>query len=47
VESNLAEITASLTPKLSSKSFGLTPRELDVANLVKNGLTNQEISEIL
>jgi PAS domain S-box-containing protein len=47
VESNLAEITSSLTPKLVSKSIGLTPRELDVANLVKNGLTNQEISEIL
>lgn len=47
VESNLAEITSSLTPKLISKSIGLTPRELDVANLVKNGLTNQEISEIL
>jgi PAS domain S-box-containing protein len=47
VESNLAEITSSLTPKLFSKSIGLTPRELDVANLVKNGLTNQEISEIL
>lgn len=47
VESNLAEITASLTPKLFSKSIGLTPRELDVANLVKNGLTSQEISETL
>ena len=47
VDSNLAEITASLTPKLFSKSIGLTPRELDVANLVKNGLTSQEISETL
>jgi PAS domain S-box-containing protein len=47
VESNLTEITSSLTPKLFSKSIGLTPRELDVANLVKNGLTSQEISETL
>ena len=47
VDSNLAEITSSLTPKLFSKSIGLTPRELDVANLVKNGLTSQEISETL
>jgi PAS domain S-box-containing protein len=47
VESNLAEITSSLTPKLFSKSIGLTPRELDVANLVKNGLTSQEISDTL
>ena len=47
VESNLAEITSSLTPKLFSESIGLTPRELDVANLVKNGLTSQEISDTL
>jgi PAS domain S-box-containing protein len=47
VESNLAEITSSFTPKLFSKSIGLTPRELDVANLVKNGLTSQEISDTL
>ena len=47
VESNLTEITASLTPKLFSKSIGLTPRELDVANLVKNGLTIQEIAQTL
>ena len=47
VESNLTEITASLTPKLFSKSIGLTPRELDVANLVKYGLTIQEIAQTL
>jgi PAS domain S-box-containing protein len=47
VESNLAEITSSLTPKLFSKSIGLTPRELDVANLVKNGLSIQEIAKTL
>jgi PAS domain S-box-containing protein len=47
VESNLAEITSSLTPKLFSKSIGFTPRELDVANLVKNGLSIQEIAQTL
>jgi PAS domain S-box-containing protein len=47
VESNLIEITSPFTPKLLSKSIGLTPRELDVANLVKKGLTIQEIAQTL
>jgi PAS domain S-box-containing protein len=47
VESNMKAITSSLVPKLASGSIGLTPRELEVANLVKNGLSNQEISDAL
>ena len=47
IESNLNDIVSSFTHKLSSKYHGLTPTEIQIANLVKQGRTTKEIAEIL
>lgn len=47
IESNLNEIISPFTHKLSSKYLNLTPTQIQVANLVKQGKTNKDISEIL
>jgi len=47
LESNLNEIVSPFTRKLSSKYLNLTPTQIQVANLVKHGKTNKDISEIL
>ncbi|MFP3928532.1 MAG: PAS domain S-box protein [Desulfobacteraceae bacterium] len=47
VESNLDKITSPLISRLSSSSLGLTPMEIRVAQLVREGLTNKEIAGIL
>lgn len=47
LETNLEKITSPLVSKLSSTFLGLTPMEIRVANLVKEGLMNKEIAELL
>jgi len=47
LESNLKDITSSFAYSLSSRHLNLTPGEVKVANLVKQGKTSKEISEIL
>ena len=47
LESDLARITSPLINKLSSSYFKLTPMEIRIANLVKDGFTNKETTEEL
>ncbi|MBT3312390.1 MAG: PAS domain S-box protein [Desulfobacterales bacterium] len=47
LESNINEITAPFTSKLSSEYLYFSPTEIQVANLVKNGKTNKEVAEVL
>ncbi len=47
LESNLSNITSPLISRLSSSSLGLTPMEIRVAQLVREGLTNKEMAGIL
>lgn len=47
LEMNLEKITSPLVTRLSSAFLGLTPMEIRVANLVKEGLTNKEIADLL
>ncbi|MBW1744130.1 MAG: PAS domain S-box protein [Deltaproteobacteria bacterium] len=47
VESNLREIVSPFLRKLTSMYFGLTPKEIQIAGLIKQGKTTKEIAEFL
>lgn len=47
ISANLDKIVSSFSRKLSSKYFKLTPKEIQIANLIKQGHTNKEMAEIL
>lgn len=47
LESNLINIISPFSHRLSSRHLNLTPKELQVANLIKEGRTTKEIGEML
>lgn len=44
---HLGRLTSSFGSKITKKSFKLTPREIEVCNMVKGGLTSKDISYLL
>ncbi len=46
LESNLHNIVSPFSSRLTSKSLNLTPAELDIANLIREGKTSKEIASI-
>lgn len=47
LKKNIDDIASPLVSKLSSKFLNLTPMEIKVASLVKDGVVNKDIAEIL
>ena len=47
IESNLKEITSTISPDLLSQFSKLTPAEIEVADLIRRGKTTKEIAQLL
>ncbi len=47
IEENLTNIISPFIKKISSKQIGLSPKELQVCSMIKEGMTHKEIAEIL
>jgi PAS domain S-box-containing protein len=47
IQTNLDEITSPFSPNLSSRHFNLTPKEIQIANFIRQGNTNKEIAGIM
>ncbi len=47
IESNLDEVVSSFALKFSKTDLNLTPTEIQVANLIKQGKRSKEIADLL
>jgi len=47
IETNFAEILSPFVLHFSAHKYRLTPKEIQIANLIKQGKTNKEIAEIM
>jgi len=47
IQKNIQEITNTFAKDLTQKYNNLTPREIQIANLIKQGRTNKEIAKLL
>lgn len=47
LESNLEELASSFGRKISQSNLRLTSREIEICNMIKNGLTTKDIARIL
>jgi DNA-binding CsgD family transcriptional regulator len=47
LEKNLTNLTSSFGRSVSEKRFKLSPREVEIANLIKNGIGSKEICSML
>ncbi|MEI7998345.1 MAG: PAS domain S-box protein [Candidatus Omnitrophota bacterium] len=47
IEENLKNLTSSFGKNVSQKKFKLSPREVEIANLIKNGVSSKEICSML
>lgn len=47
IEANLKEIVSPFTNKLSTQYLNLTPKEIQIANFIKEGKTSKEIAQIM
>ncbi|MCA9399536.1 MAG: PAS domain-containing protein [Candidatus Omnitrophica bacterium] len=45
LEKNLMDLTGSFGRNVSQDKLKLSPREIEIANMIKNGLSNKEIAE--
>jgi len=47
LEGTIRELSSSFGRKISDQSYNLSPRELEICNMIKNGLSSKEIAELV
>lgn len=47
IQKNLDDITGGFGAKLSRKLYSLSPREIELCNMIKNGLSSKDIASLL